>query len=199
MFILGGLQLLCGFCAVAVVILSPVGTLLAGSQVQIPDASGLGLSPEQLVRAIFAVMAAMCFAGGIAMIVLGMFVRRASRVATILSLILTSLILLLLAINLISMISQPVSSATGEVHLVSVGIVLATAALFAVELGLLISALRAIPAVNAARQQLAMQYLQYQQYQRMYWQGGAVSSGQASAQSNPASSPSSPDTGSARQ
>jgi hypothetical protein len=165
MIVLGALVTLFGLCnAVTAMVMSPE---MVAEQESAMKAAGLPESniSAEAFRTMTVVMGALTLLVGVTFIVVGAFVRRGSRAATVTGLIVASALALLLGLFallcLIAAFAAPV--------------VAAYACLFAIPFFLLIwliawlaQAVRASGAVAAAHNQFNAQFYQYQQQQQAY-------------------------------
>ena len=156
MFVIGGLVLLAGTCNMLSAFVSSPNEVLESQKRMIGESP---LDP-QTMRVATITFAVLTIADGLAMILLGALVRRGSMAATIASIVLTSLVLLLLAL----MVLGSIVAATAEPLL---GIV---ACFFAIPAALhgwlliwLIQSTRGISEQKRVEQQYQQQYWQYQQ------------------------------------
>jgi len=164
MFVLGGFGLLCGVCSGTFAAVGPIDQFIKQSGVQLPSAEELQMSPEQLVKIIFATLAVLSLVQAILTIVLAIFVRRGAMAAIIISLVLCVLIELLFLLRAAVSIFQ---LARGQISggLVEIAITFGLIAAYGLLFVSLIQASRAASAAKAMRLQYQSQYWQYQQQQ----------------------------------
>jgi type II secretory pathway pseudopilin PulG len=170
MFVLGTLGLLCGlFMLLAGAVLTPARVAASPQAAQIQQAEAqLGMPIEKIAQ----LVAAMMGLPALLFLILGFFVYRGSKVGIILSLILTGITLLFLAVDLIAGALGGAANATG-MCIMSISIIL-SGLLFA----WLIQAIRASSAVTAMAQQYQAQYAYHQQQLQAYQQQGGYGCGQ---------------------
>jgi hypothetical protein len=142
MYVVSGLALLCGGCMIAVVWAVPMEQIVAAADMPLPDTSQLGVTTEQLLRIVYTVLGIAGFAGGLAYVILAIFVHRGSVAAIIISMIITALVLLWLALNVL--VSLPQLLAQPLQALLALLVLGVPASLLVVLLMWLIQALRAI-------------------------------------------------------
>jgi hypothetical protein len=165
MFVLAGVMLLGAFCcggfgAMLPQVLAQNPSTFAGLQEQVPE-----LTPDMLRIAMIAA-AVVAGVAAIAMVALGVFVRRGSKVAVVLSMVLSILMLgylLLSAVSSLVMHRQPPLETVTGLCVMAIPIVL---------LGVLIlflyQAIGSSDRAAAAREQYMQQYWQYAYQQQMY-------------------------------
>jgi hypothetical protein len=163
MFVIGGLGVAGAFCCGGSVLLLPQlmqTPEFAAQMERVPGAT------QDTMRLGMIVLAAMSFVAGLVFIILGAFVRRGSKGASIIAVVLAILSILFIGGNIVSAL---VMAANGPPQQI------AGACVFTIPLALMIlltvwlfGAIKASD--QAAGQRYAMQYWQYAQQQQMYGQ-----------------------------
>jgi MFS family permease len=125
---------------------------------RIPDAT------PGLIRTVFFVAAGVMLVMGAAQVVLGIYVRRASKAAIIVALILAIITIGWIALNALGSLSTDPSSIVG------ICIMAIPLSLYVLLVVWLIAALKSASAVQTARDQYAAQYWQHAYQQQMYQQ-----------------------------
>ena len=165
MYILGGIVLLSGFCCIG------MGQALPKLMAEQPEAFvGLEQIPEatpQLLQRTLYIFSGIIFVGGVGMIVLGRFVRAASKGAIITSIVIAILAVLLLGIWLLG--AAPTLLSPPGVHSLGLCMLVVPIALFVLLIVWLFGAMRGVDRAMASS--YAMQYWQYAQQQQAYAQG----------------------------
>ncbi|MDB5292565.1 MAG: hypothetical protein JWL69_3806 [Phycisphaerales bacterium] len=171
MFVLGALGLFCGvFMLFAGAVLTPAQVAASPQAAQIQQMeSQIGMSIQKIAQ----VVGAMMGIPALLFLILGYFVYRGSKVGIILSLILTGITLLFLAVNLVTGAIGGAANAAMGMCMLSVPIILS-----GLLLAWLIQALRASSAVAAMQQQYHAQYAYHQQQLQAYQQQGGYGYGQ---------------------
>jgi hypothetical protein len=167
MFVIGAMSLLLGLCSGAVVAMAQGAQYQALAQQFAKSSQGPPPS-ESVLRTIYAALAIISAVAGIVLIVLGIFVRRASKVAMVFSVILCGMALLWLGISELSGLIQALGNPVVAIGACVMLVPLATVGLTTMWL---IQALKALPHLEAARQQWQAQYTASRQQQAFY-QGG---------------------------
>lgn len=163
MFVLGGIATLMGLCMGAFAFL-PMEQLAAQGGRQLPPLpAGMTWS---VVAGVFAVIS--LFAGVSQLLIAG-FVRRATRTPILLGIIVASLILIYFVINTASGLihNQPGAGILGLVVL----------SIYALQIYLLIQALRAVPYLKQMHAAYQAQYWQYVQQQQAYQNSNPMAAG----------------------
>ena len=166
MFVLAGLAVLAGFSCAGFGALMPEmlrqrPELFEQFQ-QIPNAT------PQLVRTLFFVLAGMIFVGGVVFGILAQFVRRGSRPAIILSLVVSGLVVLYLVLSALNAMAHGGGGMAGAQLACSLVMVVVPLALLGLLFIWLVQSLRTSGAAAAMQQQYAQQYWQYAYQQQMY-------------------------------
>jgi hypothetical protein len=165
MFILGGLTLIVSTCVLATIIGLPAGEL--AEQMQKSAASTGQTMPfdaDQL-KVIFIGFLAVGVMVAIALIGLGVGVRRGGKVTTIISIVLTALMLGFLVLQIVHGLLFGAQSPT---VLAGVCVMSVPFAIMAVLIVWLFGAMRAISRAGASQQHYAAQYWQYQKNMQAY-------------------------------
>lgn len=168
MFVLGGLSLLFALCLGVVPALMDFEQMMTEANVEPPpEAAELGVSASRLMQIAFIIYAVILGGMSLALLLLGAFVRKGGKGATITSLVLMSLgILLLLLLGAAGFQGRP-ENALGFLCIAGIPLGLMIAMWV-----MLYAALKAAPQVQAALEQQQYQYWQYHQQQQAYAQGG---------------------------
>ena len=163
MFVLGALAIAGSFCCGGSVAMLPQlmqNPEFSSRMERIPGAT------EDVMRVGMIMLSVLSLVVGVVFIVLGMFVRRGSKVATIISMVLAILSILFCGVEIVSGLVMAASGGAEQA---------AGACMFTIPLALMIlltvwllGAMKA--ADQAAGQQYAMQYWQYAQQQQLYGQ-----------------------------
>jgi hypothetical protein len=185
-FILGPVVLLMGGCFICVAAALPAMSRQPSTAQQVDDLRAkLPLPPGLSLEAFLLVIGIVVALPGIALLALGAFVRRGRRWAIITALVITGLVLLWLAANVISAIVH-VGSDGNQLVGGCVGIVFASA--FGLLAAWLIAALRSGPGVDPYQEYLSQYYYHQQmaqaygtQQQAGFDQGGGYGYGAAPA------------------
>ena len=166
MIILGVLGLLMGGCFGA------VAGLVRREQMQ-PEVLRLVRDIEAKTQLSFkvllVVMAVMVSVPSVLLIVLGLFVRKASRGAVVAGMVLVGIILLFLVRNFLG--SLAMAGGGGPQAMGGVCMAVVMLAMFGLLMGWLVQAARAVPMLRGAAAQYQSQYWQYMQGQGQYGQG----------------------------
>ncbi len=162
MFILGGLALLSSFCCAGAGAMVP-------QLMQQPDFAQRmqnvpGATPT-LLRAVFIFMGVLSLAAAIAMVILGVFVRRGGKGSIVTSIVLCVLTMFLMLVYLVGAVLQGGQEVIGGVCMAIVPIVL-----LVVLIVMLVAALQAADKVAAHR--YSVQYWQHAQQQAYAQQAG---------------------------
>jgi hypothetical protein len=163
MFVLGALGLLCGVgmgLMAAVVTPQQFAATPQAAKIQQIEVQ-LGMPIQQLLG----IVAAAVGIPALLFVILGFFVFRGGKVAMILSIVLTGITLLLLALNLLSGLAGGGADAMAGACMIGVPTVLCVLLLV-----WLSQALRAAPTLAAMGQQYQAQYAQHQQQYQAYQQ-----------------------------
>lgn len=167
MIILGGLMLAGALCCGGISIVLPIDQLekaLAEQSAEVGE-----ISAEQL-RIGMIVIAVIMLGVALPMIILGVFIRRGGKGVAIAGIVLTSILLLLMAINLLSGL---VRGGGAPDMVAGLCVMLIPVALLVLQLVWLVQAVRASQSIDMMRMQQQQQYWQYtQQQQQMYGQPG---------------------------
>ena len=165
MYVIGGLLALGGLCCGGVGVVAPVDEIMAQSPML---NSAPGVTAEMLKVAIV-VMGVLGFLFGVALIVLGYFVRGGGMIPIVIAIVLVALAVLF---NLLNLASSAVQMRGGGPEMMAglcvTGIPLV---LMLVLLAMLIQAARVAPRVAMMKSQYQQQLWQYQQQQQMYQAG----------------------------
>jgi hypothetical protein len=169
MFIVGGLFLLCGACMAGVSYV-PMDQLAPEQAVQFSQLESQirGQTGFGLMQLVFG-MGLVLLIPGLLYLVLGFLVRGGGLGSVITSIVITSLVLLLMVVQLVTGIAQVARDPTNSLGLCFVFVPLILVSLL---MYFLIGAVRAAPQVRSMRDQQAAQYWQYQQNQQQYGQPG---------------------------
>jgi len=166
MFILGGLIVLPSFCCGA------MGLALPGMMAQQPglfsEMSAAGMTPEAL-QVTLVVVAGVALFIGVAMIVLGRFVRGGGIGPVVTSIVLVALIAIYLLLNGLGAVVLP--NMTPPQKVLGCAMSVFGLAILGVLLLWLIQAAKAASRVATMKSQYQQQYWQYQQQQQMYQSG----------------------------
>lgn len=167
LFVLAAFCMLCGACVGVAAWVGPIDRVIQQLQqagYQFP-ATGGEVSPEQVVRFAFAFMSVLGVLLGIALIVLGIFVRRGGKGAAITSLVICIPLVLLTLLDLVRSVPMVLNT---PVLLPGVLVGLIPLVLLGLVVTWLIQAIRAAPHLAAQQQQMMAQMWQYQQQQAAY-------------------------------
>ncbi len=164
LMITGGLMALCGL-ACGGMSLMPLDQALANAQLD-PEVAAI-MTPQMVKVALF-IFATGSLLYAVLAIVLGIIVRRQSKAATIAAIVLTSLVLVLLLVNMLSGLAQV--SRLGAQGAMGECVLLIPLAIFIWQLLWLIQALRTLSPLKAVQAQMQMQYWQMMQMQQQQYQ-----------------------------
>jgi hypothetical protein len=162
MFVVGGFLLLCGVCVGLVARLAPLDQLAAASGVNADQIAEIGMTPAELMRLIYIIMAVGSLVLGILFCVLGLLLRKGGIVPAVCSLVLVSLLVLFMLLQVVTATAQVLTRrepAIGVALMISVAFLLLLVWLVIS----LIGAIRAAASIRAAQGQYAQQYWQMQQ------------------------------------
>lgn len=157
MFVLGGLGLACGLCFGAAVTLS-FDQIMAQQGALPPLPPGVTYA---LLQKILIAFAAVALIANVALIALGLFVRKGSAPASTIGIVLTSLFVLYFGGNSILALVGPYGPVAALVSLV-------ITAVYGMQLYFLVQALRASSNVKHMQAAYQAQYWQYMQQQQTY-------------------------------
>lgn len=173
LFVLGGLALLLGTCALVLVNI-PRDQFHDMMQHQKLPAEfqnlPAGYSPEDMMMLKFKMLMAVGLVSGSALIFLAIFVRRANKAAMVFGVILCVLALLYLIVDTAGGVMQ---AAGNPLMLLGVCFMVIPLVLFGLAATWLMQALKALPRIEAARAQWQATYNNAQQQQQMYNQGSS--------------------------
>jgi hypothetical protein len=173
LFVLGGLALLLGLCTglfVASVTTEQLQLVADQFGKNAPGAAGV-LTPR-LIRFLYIGMAIAGCVIGPWFILLGYFVRRASKAACVFSAIACGLLLLWMVMNLLSSVLMGVGG--NPIGLVSACVGIIPVVLLGLTMTWLMQTLRALPQIQAMREHWQTNYTAAQQQQQIYNQGSTV-------------------------
>ena len=165
MYVIGGLLAMGGLCCGGVGVAAPVDEIMAQSPML---NSAPGVTPEMLKVAIV-VMGILGLLFGIALIVLGYFVRGGGMIPIVIAIVLVALAVLFNLLNLASSAMQMRSA--GPEMMAGLCVTGIPLVLMLVLLAMLIQAARVAPRVAMMKNQYQQQLWQYQQQQQMYQAG----------------------------
>jgi hypothetical protein len=167
MFVLGGLGLLMGGCfGLLGTMTGAIEQAVAQQGAAIPEPPAeLGMSKAEMIRVGLITIAVLAVLVSAAYILLGAFIRRGGRGASLTSALLTGLILVLFLMNLVNVLLNPRG---GLEVVVGVGFNAVALALFGLLMLWAIQAFMNAPHVALARQPYPAPYWQYAQQQQPY-------------------------------
>ena len=172
--VLGGFMLMCGAFVGSMPWVTDVGALIAQSGMTVPQLPP-GVTLEEFVRTAYTIIGVVAALIGIGLLVLSAFVRHGGRGPAITSILLETVVLLVLAMNLVGTIVQIGGNPlAGGFALLLIGVPMA---LFGLNVAWLAAAARNAGQIGAARQYYQMQYHQYYQQQQAYAVAGAGAGG----------------------
>ncbi len=189
MFIMGGLLAIGGLCCGAVGALAPLDEIIR----QNPTLSSTpGVTPE-LMQVSVIVMGVLALLFGMALLILGYFVRGGGMAPVVTSIVLVGMAVLGGALVVVSGMFQLQRGGGGPEMFLGMCIYILPLVLLIVLLAQLIRAAKMAPRIAMMKSQYQQQYWQYQQQQQMY-QAGYVAPPPPAAQQTPAPpAPASPD------
>jgi hypothetical protein len=170
LFVLGGLGAAMGLCMGSLIWVvpseSPQMQKLVEQLVRTQQIPPLGISADRLVRITYTVLGLISIAIGIVLVVLGFFVRRAGKAATVTATILCGLATLYVTVNVL--VAGRLGLAGDTMALLGGCLALVPLSLFGLATLWLVQLLRALPGIQAARRQYRSQFNQSQHQQWQY-------------------------------
>jgi hypothetical protein len=167
MFILGGLALACGTLFGTAMSKMPDAALIHSSGMKMPDTTGLPFTPIQLLRASILIGAIAMVLVGVTYNLLAIFVRRGSRVAAIIGIVLSGLAVIWVLFNGIYAFFAAGNMPAGVCTLGFVGVMVPVLVTL---MRWLAQSLPAARHLAAYRQQLAMQQMHLYHQQQTHQQ-----------------------------
>ncbi len=167
LFVLGGLIVLPSLCCAGMGMALPA--MMADQPAAFGDLTASHMTPQFLQRALVIAGGIGVFAG-VAMIVLGRFVRRGGMGAAVTAIVLAALVVLYLLLNGVGLLVMSGRVPPAQVVL-GVGITVIGLALFGLLIVWLVQAAMAASSVATMQSQYQQQYWEYQQQQQMYQSG----------------------------
>jgi hypothetical protein len=167
LLVIGALGILMGMCTGVVVLTFTAEQFQIASEQFAKNASGVPRLSASVLRILYTAVAVASLGVGAILIVLGIFVRRASKVASVFAIILCGLALLYLCVNELALVlgalGNPIIAVGACVFLVPI-ILLGLTTMW------LMQVLKGLPHIEAARQQRVAHYASAQQQQQAYGQ-----------------------------
>jgi hypothetical protein len=165
LFVLGAFGMLLGLCFGPMVWVLPIDQAFAQSGVRPPENLPSGVTLLQTLRIAYTVVLVVMFLAGAMFTLLGFFVRRGSRRATITACVFSGLALLWFGLNaagslVMGLSGNPMAFLGTAMNLVPFG-------LFGLLLSWLLQVLKRLPQMQLARQQQEYYYQQQAQYPQM--------------------------------
>jgi hypothetical protein len=167
MFILGGLALACGTLFGASISKMTDTRFLTSAGVKLPDTTGTGYTPIQVLRASVLVGATGMVLVGVTYVVLGLLVRRGGRISAILGIALTGVAILWVLFNGIFAFFAGGNVASGVCTIGFVGVLVPVLVTL---IRWLVQSLPAAKQLAAYQQQLALQQMYFHHQQQSYQQ-----------------------------